>query len=201
MKTLTQGKVEGLRGELFHMILFAMAWVMIGEYSLDFKDYAVAAILVLLMVVWLAIHSIKLYELEDRLPEDNKTDQLSFSNVYEKTRGWLFALIFILEGVAILVTWMLLLKLQRDNWLIPCFALIAGLHFFPLARLIRRNSYYILGVWMCGVAIAGYVLSYHNIVTVDTANTLISYGCAAGAVADGIGVMARTWKSIRLPQG
>ncbi|WP_431215987.1 hypothetical protein ACQ86N_15850 [Puia sp. P3] len=43
MKTLTQWDVEGLRGELFHMILFAMALVLIGEYSLDFKDYAAAA--------------------------------------------------------------------------------------------------------------------------------------------------------------
>ncbi len=109
MKALTQGKVEGLRGELFHMILFAMAWVFIGEYSFNFKDYAVPGMLVLLMVVWLAIHSIKLYELEDSLPEDSKGDQLSFSNI------------------------------------------------------------------------------------------LIPYGCAAGAVADGIGVMARTWKSIYLP--
>ncbi|HMI60578.1 MAG TPA: hypothetical protein VK518_06710 [Puia sp.] len=194
MKTLTQWEVEGLRGELFHMILFAMAWVLIGEYALDFKDYAAAAIFVLLVVVWLAIYSIKLYELEETLRDDSQLRVPFTGNIFEKKRGLLFALIFIFEGIAILATWMILLKLQREDWLIPCFALIAGLHFLPLARVTRHNSYYILGIWICAIAVTGYLLTNHNMITIERTNTFVAYGCSAGAVVDGIGVTVRSRK-------
>ncbi|HTI92846.1 MAG TPA: hypothetical protein VL727_19750 [Puia sp.] len=201
MKTPTKWKIEGLRGELFHMILFAMAWVMIGEFSLDFKDYAIAAISVLLMVVWLAIYSIKLYDLEDSLPEDNMANRHRSGDIFEKRRGWLFALIFVLEGIAILATWMILLKLQMDHWLVPCFAFIAGLHFLPLARLTRHRSYYLLGLWICAIAVTGYLLTNHNMITMERTNTFVAYGCAYGAVVDGVSVMVRTRKLKRQLQG
>jgi len=92
------------------MILFAMPWVMIGEYSWDFSDYAFGAILVLIVAVWLGLYSIKLYELEDSLPEDDIVDLYRMYHKQENKREWLFALIFIFEGVAILITWMILLK-------------------------------------------------------------------------------------------
>jgi hypothetical protein len=192
MNKLTQQNVEGQRSELFHMILFAMPWVMIGEYSWDFNDYALGAIIVLIMVVWLALYSIKLYELEDDLPEDESIDLYALDPAKEKKRQWLFALIFIFEGIAILITWSILLKWHRDHWLIPCFAFIAGLHFFPLARVIRHHSYYILGIWICLVAAAGLMLLNRDIITFQIANTLIAYGCAVGAIVDGVAVMIRT---------
>jgi hypothetical protein len=194
MKILTQRNAEELRAELFHMILFAMAWVMIGEYSLNFKDYAAASIVVLAIVICLALYSIKLYDLEDSLPVDRDFAHSEVSDKRKKKKGWLFALIFIFEGVAILISWMILLKLQREHWLIPCFALIAGLHFLPLARVIRHYSYYILGLWISGVAVVGYLLLYHKVISIDAANTFIAYSCAAGAVADGLAVVARTQK-------
>jgi hypothetical protein len=174
------------------MILFAMPWVMIGEYSWDFSDYALGAIIVLILVVWLGLYSIKLYELEDSLPQDELTDLYAMDPAQEKKRQWLFALIFIFEGIAILITWMILLRWQREHWLIPCFAFIAGLHFFPLARVIKHNSYYILGIWICMVAVGGFLLLYHHIISLQIANTLMTYGCAAGAIVDGFGVMIRT---------
>ncbi|WP_431217435.1 DUF7010 family protein [Puia sp. P3] len=112
-------------------------------------------------------------------------------NIFEKKRGLLFALIFIFEGIAIMATWMILLKIQREDWLIPSFALIAGLHFLPLARITRHNSYYILGMWICAVAVTGYLLTNRSMITIERINTFVAYGCAAGAVADGFGIMVR----------
>jgi hypothetical protein len=196
MKKLTRMSVEGQRSELFHMIIFAMPWVMIGEYSWDFSDYALGAVIVLIMVVMLGLYSMKLYELEDRLPVEDPTNHRVRTPAQENKRQWLFAIIFILEGMAILITWMILLKWHREHWLIPCFAFIAGVHFLPLARAIRHNSYYILGIWVCVVAIAGFLALYHHIFTVEIVNTLVSYGCAIGAIVDGFGVVIRTHKLI-----
>jgi len=191
MNRLTQKGVEGQRGELFHMILFAMPWIMIGEYSWDFSDYAIGATLVLILVVWLGLYSIKLYNLEDSLPEEELTEHDARDSAREKKRQWLFAFIFIFEGIAIMITWTLLLKLHREHLLIPCFAFIAGLHFFPLAIVIKHNSYYILGIWVCMVAVGGLQLFYQHIISFQIANTLIAYGCAIGALVDGFAVMVR----------
>jgi hypothetical protein len=196
MNKLTRMSVEGQRSELFHMIIFAMPWVMIGEYSWDFSDYALGAVLVLIMVVWLGLYSIKLYELEDKLPEEDLTNHRVRSPAQENRRQWLFTFIFILEGMAILITWMILLKWHREHWLIPCFAFIAGVHFFPLAGVIKHNSYYILGIWVCVVAVVGFLLLYHHIISFEITNTLIAYGCAAGAIVDGFGVVIRTHRPI-----
>ncbi|TDW96687.1 DUF7010 family protein [Dinghuibacter silviterrae] len=190
----TRLDVEAARGEIFHMILFAMAWVMIGEYALDFKDYAAAAVLVIVAVVILALHSIRLYTLEDRLPDaEVGVDPLERK---QKRRTRLYALLLIAEGIAIMITWMVVVHLGRRDWLVPGFALVAGLHFFPLARVIRLNSYYLLGAWICVLAVAVYVLEVTGYLPDEGGSALIAYGCAAGAIVDGAWIVARSMQKI-----
>lgn len=192
MKGLTRQKVDGLRGELFHMILFSMAWVLIGEQVFNFRDYAIGAGVILAVVVWLAIYSNKLYEIEDTLPPAEATAERK-----EMRRDQLFAWILFLEGVAILVTWILLLNWGHSNWMISLCALVAGLHFFPLAWSIHQNSYYILGIWTCLLAAVGYWLIRTGQLIDHDANVLVAYGCALGSAIDGVGVIARTRGEIR----
>jgi hypothetical protein len=75
--------------------------------------------------------------------------------------------------------------------MIPCFAFIAGAHFFPLARLFRQPSYYILGAWICVVAVAGCLMLFDGGIRDYAANTLVAYGCAVGAVVNGVWIMLR----------
>jgi hypothetical protein len=174
------------------MIIFAMAWVMIGEYAVDFKDYVIAAAVVLATVVVLALQSIRLYTLEDLLPDAE-------GPVFErqqKRRTGLYAVIFVLEGIAVMITWMIVLRSGSSQWLVPGFALVAGLHFFPLARLIRLNSYYILGAWICLLAVAGYLLVHTGTVPAGAGNALVAYGCAAGALVDGVWIVLKTMQRV-----
>lgn len=183
--TMTRQRAELLRGELFHMILFSMAWILIGEYLLHFRDYALGAVITLIVVVALAFYSIKLYDLEDELsPGDGKAGEMRTDRLY--------SLILVFEGIAVLVTWVILLNRGYDRWVIAAFAAIAGLHFFPLARVIRLRSYYALGAWICIVAAVGYWLMNSGIVNQEAASTIIAYGCAAGALVDGLAIMARS---------
>jgi hypothetical protein len=190
LRKFTKTEIEGLRGELFHMILFSLAWALIGEYLLNFRDYAVGAGLVLLVVIRLALYSIKLYDLEEDIEDDLVFDLAK----REIKQDRFYALILIFEGVAILVTWVLLLNFGHENWLICAFALIAGLHFFPLARVIHLKSYYFLGIWLCILAIAGYTLISSGKMEDYLANTLVAYGCAAGSLVDGMVIMRRARK-------
>ena len=187
MRMLTRQKVDGLRGELFHMILFSMAWVLIGEQVFNFRDYAVGTAVILAVVVWLALYSNKLYEMEDKLPPEAPESERKGMR-----RDQLFAWILFLEGVAILITWVLLLNWGHSSWMISLCGLVAGLHFFPLGWSIRQNSYYILGLWTCLIAAVGFWLIKTNHLIDHDANLLVAYGCAAGSAIDGIGVILRT---------
>lgn len=193
MQQLTQKDVERLRGELFFIILFAIAWALIGEYLLNFSDYYLGAGLTLLVAVCLALYSIKLYNLEDGL----KAGTLPEGEQLESKQYRSYAFIFGFEVLAILVTWALLLKFGHDNWLVYCFALIAGLHFFPLARLMRQNSFYLLGIWICILAIASYLLASSGKMTYNASQVLVAYGCAGGAAMDGAWIVVRSRKDLR----
>ena len=208
MKGLTREKVDGLRGELFHMILFSMAWVLIGEQVYNFRDYAVGAGVVLAAVVWLALYSNRLYEIEDGLPLDAGGAGIgtrlglgpgdgSGHGRRRIRRDQLFAGILFFEGVAILVTWILLLNWGHSNWMISLCGLVAGLHFFPLAWSIHQNSYYFLGIWTCLVAMTGHWLIRSGNMIDHDANVLVAYGCALAAIVDGVGVIIRTRNLIK----
>jgi hypothetical protein len=196
MKGLTRQKVDGLRGELFHMILFSMAWVLIGEQVFNFRDYAAGAGVILVLVVWMALYSNKLYEIEDRLPPAEATAEAAAERKGMR-RDQLFAWILLLEGIAILVTWILLLNWGYSSWMISLCALVAGLHFFPLAWSIHQESYYILGIWTCLLAAAGYWMIRSGRMIDHEANLLVAYGCALGSAIDGLGVIVRTRNLIR----
>lgn len=181
-KQLTRNDLEKARAEIFHMVLFAMAWVMIGEYGLNFRDYAAAAAIVLTAVVILGLQTIKMYDFEDELPD---TAGKSTTDIHErKKRSRLYVSIYLFEGAAIMATWMILLRRGRMDWLVPGFALIAGLHFLPLASVSRVKSYYLLGAWICVLAVIGYLLPVWGALSDAWSNALISYGCAAGAIVD-----------------
>jgi hypothetical protein len=188
MKELTKNEAEALRAELIHMILFSVAWAIIGEYILNFSDYAIGGGLVLVAAVCLGLYSIKLYKLEDNL----KSDAGSAFEAQQSKRDRFYLLIFVFEVVAILATWILMLNFGHANWLISGFALVAGFHFFPLARVIAMKSYYLLGIWISMLAIVGYKLISSGMMPDQFVNVVIAYGCAAGALADGIWIMVKT---------
>jgi hypothetical protein len=193
-RQLTRDDLEAARAKIFHMILFAMAWVMIGEYGIHFRDYAAAAGIVLVSVVLLGLQTIQLYDLESELPAP--LGEMVGEAGQRRKRFRLNVTIFIFEGAAIMATWMILLRQGRTDWLVPGFALIAGLHFIPLAMVSHLSSYYLLGVWICLLAVIGYLLPGWGSLPVAGSNALIAYGCAAGAIADGVSVVSGIKKKI-----
>jgi len=195
MKIATVNDVESLRGEIFHMILFAMAWSLIGEYLLDFRDYAAGVVLTLAGSVALALFSIRLYDLEHELGAKGRIVMLP--DRADLHWGRSYALILFIEGIAIVVSWSVLLKYGHDEWVVPSFAAIAGLHFFPLARVMRLNSYYLLGAWICVIAVICYWLFMSGRLDDRLANAVIAYACSAGALADGLVIAFRAHRELK----
>jgi hypothetical protein len=63
-----------------------------------------------------------------------------------------------IEVVALLITANLLEKLHRPDLMMPCGAIIVGLHFFPLARGIPVRLYHATGAGLVIVGLAGLLL-------------------------------------------
>lgn len=188
MQPITKNDVEGVRGEIYHMIIFAMAWVLIGEYAINFSDYALSGGIVLGIVVALALISENLYGKEDDLPDLTQPGRRRARN---------YALIFIFEGVAIMITWVALLRMGHETWVIPAFAGVAGLHFIPLAAVVRQGSYYVLGVWTMAVAAVGFYAMRSGVLPDYEVECLIADGCTLGAVVDAVWIVAHTYRRLR----
>lgn len=74
---------------------------------------------------------------------------------------------------AIVLVIIVLNIVHRTGVIAPAIAIIVGLHFFPLARLFQRPSYYATGILGCAIGIAGFLIS-------DAAVRLSAVGLAFG---------------------
>jgi|GEM_PF-3424163 len=78
----------------------------------------------------------------------------------------------------------------------PCFALIVGLHFFPLGKIFNRSFDYYMGAWTSLVAIAGIVLMHQKTWPVYLITTMVCCGCALATSVYGVMMVLRGHKIV-----
>ncbi|MGO4289832.1 hypothetical protein [Chitinophaga sp. RAB17] len=170
-------QLEKILDGLSLMIIFTIVWVIIGEVTLHGRDYwLIGAVFTLIVLSFLAFY-VKFYAIAKRLPEDPVA-----VNDDKKTKNKRFIIIFIAEGVGILIIKNVLVNTGHDNWFIPGIALIVGLHFFPLAKVFNRTFDYFVGTFVCLIAIIGFVLIGKGFPAYIT-TPIISTGCALATSA------------------
>lgn len=94
-----------------------------------------------------------------------------------------FALIVVLEGMAIALVSTACYFIGHLSWLLPLILIIVGIHFMPLAKLFGVPRYTTLGLLFCIVSILTLlVVPAHALIgTVFTRFVYSSLGCAASA--------------------
>lgn len=92
-------------------------------------------------------------------PDDPKADNVQ---AMQQRLGQWFAAIFAGEGIAIGVGSALLAALGYTAWITPLVALVVGLHFFPLGRVLRLRSDYLVGAAFV-LLVLGAVLLVENV--------------------------------------
>ncbi|WP_212005604.1 hypothetical protein [Chitinophaga sp. HK235] len=180
MANSPKSQLESVLGGLSFMIIFTIGWMIIGEVTLYGRDYWLIGVLFTLIVLLGLVFYAKFHSTAKKLPEEPVV-----VNGDEKTKSKRFTIIFIAEGVGILVMKNVLANTGHDNWFIPGIALIVGIHFFPLAKVFNRKFDYFMGVFVCMVAIVGFVLLSKGYPTYVT-TPVISIGCASATTAYGI---------------
>jgi len=101
-----------------------------------------------------------------------------------------------LEGAAIFITANVLINMKLSGYFIPSFALIVGLHFFRLGHLFKRSFDYFTGVCTCIVALAGLILTYHQVPHFLVV-ALVGIGCALVTTAHGTRMIIEGKEALR----
>jgi hypothetical protein len=103
--------------------------------------------------------------------------------------GRQFALIVVLEGVAVALVSIACYFMSHLSWIVPLDLIIVGIHFIPLAKLFGVPRYTTLGLLFCIVSILTLLLvpAHAHIGTVFTRVVYSALGCAASAWLISIG--------------
>lgn len=181
MQTITKKDIERPISGLFFMTVNTIIWTFISEYYLENKDLKIVGILLGFIIAWFLYFYFKFVKAQKALPEIiiEKTAE-------EKSREKWFLIIFALEGFGILLIKNILVNINHDELFIPFFALVVGLHFFPLAKIFKRTFDYYIATWTCLLAVLGIYLITQKITTPYLANVIVSLGCAISTICYGI---------------
>ncbi|MEZ0130038.1 hypothetical protein AB9T88_09885 [Flavobacterium sp. LBUM151] len=181
MQTITKKDIERPISGLFFMTINTAIWTFISEYYLENKDLKIVGILLGIILAGFLYFYFKFVKAQKTLPEIiiEKTAE-------EKSREKWFLIIFGLEGFGILLIKNILVNINHDELFIPFFALIVGLHFFPLAKIFKRTFDYYIATWTCLLAVLGIYLITQKITTPYLANVIVSLGCAISTICYGI---------------
>lgn len=176
---------EDVLGGLFLMIAFTLVWAVIGEVALHGRDYWGIGVLFAIVIGFLLVSYMKFYTTSKKI----KVEAVPAS-IEDKAKSKWFNIIFIVEGVAIFVVVNVLNNTGNGNYFISCFALIVGLHFFPLGKIMERKAYYFMGGFISLGAILGIILTSKGFPAYEVTG-IVGAWCAFATSAYGITLINR----------
>jgi hypothetical protein len=121
-------------GAIVYAIVGAL-WVLIAYFVGDVDDTLLLTIGVPLLLVLIAAAVVTIQRAGASPPQQTDAAEL----------GKWFGIIFAGEGIAIGVGSGILAGLNLVEWIVPLVALLVGLHFLPLARLLKLPFDYLVG--------------------------------------------------------
>lgn len=140
------------------MSLFTLVWAALAFISLSNNPYSYALLLFLVLCIVMIRRALLLFKAAKLVPKDSVE-----GGAEQKKRDKRFNYILIAEGVGIFLAVNIVNNIGHPELDVPAIALIVGLHFFPLAPLLKRNVLYVVAVWSTLVAVIAFLLSLNNL--------------------------------------
>lgn len=156
MNLHTKKEIEKAIGGLFFMIINTVIWTLIAEYYLENKDNRIVGFLIGLVILGFLFFYFRFTKFSKTLPDFNNESKTREEEKKDKRFLWIFGL----EGLGIFLAKNILVNINHNELFIPFFALIVGLHFFPLGKLFKRKFDYYMGIWTSTVAIIGFYVIF-----------------------------------------
>lgn len=173
MTNFTKNDMLKPLGGLFLMTPFTTVWAIIAEVALANRDYRLVGITFLVIILVFLYFYFLFSSVEKKLPAAIEPQDAS-----EKKQNKSFIIIFVIEGLAIFIVKNILVNINHDEFFVPCFARIVGLHFFPLAAIFKRKFDYYLAMWTSVIAIIGILQTLKKSLPEYLITTFVAIGCA-----------------------
>ena len=174
------------------MILLTIIWTVIATFNIKGRDYYILTSLFTFLILMFVYYLLQLNKLKKTLP-------IIETEANEKSEK-LYWIIFIAEGVAILIARNVLTNIGKDDLIIPIFSLIVGLHFFPLAKVFNRKFDYYIGAWTTLTALTGIVLTIKNAWAQGVINSIVCFACAFATTSYGVRMILDAKKILKTNQ-
>jgi hypothetical protein len=171
------------------MAFFTFFWVFLGEIALEGRDRWLLGVLFGVVVLLLLAQYFKFNTAARRTPAYPTSGA---DEAPAKKKEVRFLQIFIIAAAAILTIKNVFANTGLNAYFIPCFALIVGLHFFPLARLFKQAFYNYIGIYITLVGLAGIALTWQSTIWPAWLITAgVTIGCALGTSLNGLRIVLR----------
>ena len=144
-------------GGLILMSVFTLFWASVAFFAFANSAYKFMLLIFPTLSVFFTYQAIQFGRLAKALP-----DEVSANPEEEKKRKRLFLIITSAEGLGIFLAVNIATNLGHPELRIPALALVVGLHFFPLAKVFKRNMDYYLGAWSTIIALVAIGLSLNK---------------------------------------
>jgi hypothetical protein len=178
MNNLTKTDIEKPMSGLLLMIIMTGIWTVVANAFLTYSSFKIICAFLGAEVLFFMYTYYVFDKGKNSLPESNAAKD-------PKEKKW-FMIIFAAEGIAIFIAKNILVNISHDELFIPFFALIVGLHFFPLAKVFKRTFDYYIGAWTTAIAIAGIIMTMHSSFTQNFIGAFVSIGAAVATSCYGI---------------
>jgi hypothetical protein len=133
-------RYRGMAVAIAFLLFFGTAW-----FFVPLSEHAVSGVILVLLLIFallLLVASINLWVLSRKTPKEPHESKPHHASSRKKMNK-IFGLVFGIEMLLIAVVAGILPPLGLAEYVLPCIAIIVGLHFVPLARLFRRPCYYV----------------------------------------------------------
>jgi hypothetical protein len=144
-KPIRGGFVRGAASGVIFIAFFSTLWAQIGIMGL--QGWGTPWLTIATILVGLALFggSMSLLLTSRRLQE-----RVARAEAQERrSKNKWFRIIFLTEGVLILIAAFVCNAVNRFDLFLPVMVLIVGVHFFPLAAVFRENIHYLAGALLC----------------------------------------------------
>ncbi|PSL25403.1 DUF7010 family protein [Chitinophaga ginsengisoli] len=183
-------KLSGLATGMLMMATFTGIWTVIAYMGLKDSPYKFALILFLILSLILLRYAFKFI----KALKHSRDQGVEVVSDADKKRDKRFTLVFVGEGLGILIGINLVNNLGHPDLVIPVIALVIGLHFFPLGWLFKRNQDYYVAAWSTAVAVCGILFSIYNVLSYSWVITFIGVGMAVATAVCGGSMLIRGLK-------
>jgi hypothetical protein len=150
--------IKSIGGGLLLMAVFTMMWAGIAQSGLtSVGRIAIIAVFSCLSLVFI-VYAVYLFIMSRHFPAlKSEADKAEGKKI-----GKWYGIIFGAEGITIPIVVFTLLHFQQDKLVVPAIALVVGLHFYPMAKVFKRNIDYYLATWTCLVAISAILFIFYS---------------------------------------